>query len=444
MRKTLLIIKREYFTRVRNKTFLLSVILTPLLLFGIMSASVYFGVSSKEDVNIVVKDESGLFKSRIESSAGMKFVFDEKTSLPDLQKNYQDSGYSGILHIPAIRLDSSVNLEYLSTRQLGLLTSDKLRGKLDKALEAVRMMNAKIDTAALSKIQNSNLKIKTVKLDKEGRLTLDNSNVGVSYAIGYASSFLMYLLVLLFGTMIMQGVMEEKTSRIAEVMVSSVKPFQLMMGKIIGIAGVGLTGFFIWIIILFALYGIGLSFVSSDVLKQAQDASQGMPMSGNNMAMVESVMKIKQAVGSVNWPLIIFCFIFYFLGGFLFYASLFAAVGSVVSDNPQEAQSLTLPLTMPIIFSIIIMINAINTPSSPLAVWSSIIPFSSPIVMMARIPSGVPGTVPWWQLGVSMLSLIAGIIITTWIAAKIYRTGILLYGKKVTWKEMLKWAFKKN
>jgi ABC-2 type transport system permease protein len=227
-------------------------------------------------------------------------------------------------------------------------------------------------------------------------------------------------------------------------MVSSVKPFQLMMGKIIGIAAVGLTGFIIWIVLLMILYTIGLSFLSVDTLQQAQNITQQMPQATSASGFQQAMGSISEVIKGLNLPLLIFCFIFYFLGGFLFYASLFAAIGSVVNESPQEAQSLAMPITLPIIFSMVIMFSVISAPSGPLATWASIIPFSSPIVMMARIPFGVPGTVPWWELIASMLSLIAGFLFTTWMAARIYRVGILMYGKKATWKEMMRWAFRKN
>jgi ABC-2 type transport system permease protein len=189
------------------------------------------------------------------------------------------------------------------------------------------------------------------------------------------------------------------------------------------------------------------SFVAPETLQQAAEAQKQMEQVGqaaSNQKVAEGFQEISRNLQSINIPLILFCFVFYFLGGYLFYAALFAAVGSAVNDDPQDAQSLVFPITMPIVISIIIMINAVTNPSSPIAVWASIIPFSSPIVMMARIPFGVPGTVPYWQLGLSMLMLVAGFLFTTWLCAKIYRTGILLYGKKVTWKEMWKWAFRKN
>jgi ABC-2 type transport system permease protein len=239
----------------------------------------------------------------------------------------------------------------------------------------------------------------------------------------------------------MRGVIEEKMNRIAEVIISSVKPFQLMMGKILGIAAVGLTQLLIWIVLIVGLSSIATSFFSHDVMQHAQSMSPPMmPAGGNNSAAI-NFLNTRNEILQAPWGLIIPCFLFYFIGGYLFYASLFAAVGSVVNEDPQEAQSLMLPITMPIILSFIIMTTAAGKPDAPISVWGSMIPFSSPIVMMARIPSG---SVPLWQIAVSMLSLVAGFILTTMLAAKIYRTGILLYGKKVTLREMGKWLFRKS
>ncbi|MES1222606.1 MAG: ABC transporter permease, partial [Bacteroidota bacterium] len=274
----------------------------------------------------------------------------------------------------------------------------------------------------------------------------EESNQTLAYGIGYASGILIYITMIIYGMMVLRGVMEEKTNRIAEVIVSSVKPFELMMGKIIGIGAVGLTQFLMWVVLIIVLSSTVQTFVSHDTLQQVQALQQhgGTMPGGNMMQASESAQKIyniKHTLSTANWPLIIGCFVFYFLGGYLFYASLFAAVGSVVEDI-QNSQSLTLPITMPIIFSFLIMSIVIYSPDTPLAVWTSIIPFTAPTVMMARIAYGVPGTVPYWQLFSSMLLLIGGFLFTTWLAGKIYRTGILLYGKKITWKEMMKWAFR--
>ena len=223
----------------------------------------------------------------------------------------------------------------------------------------------------------------------------------------------------------MMGVTEEKTNRIAEVVVSSVKPFQLMLGKIIGIGMVALTQFLIWISFVFLIYNIG-------------------KYSGTDTgSMSQAVEQVQKVFTSVHILLVVSCFIFYLLAGFFFYSSLYAAIGSAINEDMREAQSLSFPITMLIIFSIALMTPAITDPNSSLAVWTSIIPFSSPIIMMVRIPFGVPNVVPWWQLGLSMVLLVAGFIFTTWFAARIYRTGILMYGKKPSWKEMIKWAFRK-
>jgi ABC-2 type transport system permease protein len=224
-----------------------------------------------------------------------------------------------------------------------------------------------------------------------------------------------------------------------------VKPFQLMMGKIIGVGAVGLTQFLLWIVLITVFSSVIGALIPHDVLLQASEANKSIPvgnMQGNEALM--GLAKASNELSSVNWLLVAGCFIFYFLFGYLFYAALFAAVGSSVNEDPQDAQSLMFPITMPIILAIVIMVNAITHPDSSLATWSSMIPFFSPIVMMARIPFGVPGTVPYWQLGLSMFLLVLGFLGTTWLSAKIYRTGILLYGKKATWKEMWKWAFRKS
>jgi len=218
-----------------------------------------------------------------------------------------------------------------------------------------------------------------------------------------------------------------------------------MMGKITGIGAVGLTQFLLWVVLLGGLAILAQGFIPHDTWKDVEQMQQANAM-GNAPIMkaggaAGQIYKITTAVHSANLGLILFCFLFYFIGGYLFYSALFAAVGSAVNEDPQEAQSLMMPITLPVIFSFFLMSVAVQDPAGSLATWASIIPFSSPIVMMARIPFGVPGTVPWWQLGLSMLFLILGFLGTTWLAGKIYRTGILMYGKKATWKTMWKWAF---
>jgi ABC-2 type transport system permease protein len=253
----------------------------------------------------------------------------------------------------------------------------------------------------------------------------ERADSGIASIIGTFSAILIYIILMLYGSQVMMGVMEEKTNRIAEVIVSSVKPFQLMIGKILGIGLVCLTQILLWITFIFIIYNVTAA-------------------TGNSNMMSGMVGGIQEVFTSTNMPLLLFCFVFYLLAGFFFYSSLFAAVGSAVNEDMREAQSLSFPLMMPIIFSVAVMGAVLKDPTGPLAFWGSLIPFTSPIIMMVRLPFGAPGTVPWWQLGLSMSLLIAGFIFTTWFAGKIYRTGILMYGKKPSWKEMIKWAFRKN
>jgi ABC-2 type transport system permease protein len=293
----------------------------------------------------------------------------------------------------------------------------------------------------IDSIQNANtLQFTSLQGEKDS-----NAKAGISYGVGYFSGFLIYIILFIYGTMVMRGVMEEKMNRIAEVIISSVKPFKLMMGKITGIGAVGLMQFIIWIVLVLILTMLLPLF-----FPQLAQQTNNLPMQPGAMQAAESVKNsgelqgIMSALSTINFPLLIGTFIFYFLGGYLLYASLFAAVGSAVNEDPQDAQSLLLPITMPIIFAMVIMTKAVNDPNSSIAVFGSLFPLTSPIVMMARIAHGIPNGVPLWQLLVSMALLIGGFLATTWLAAKIYRVGILMYGKKPTWKEMWKWAFLKN
>lgn len=329
-------------------------------------------------------------------------------------------GYDGFIVIPQNADWEKGITETLKTRRtLGMGSAAQVQMKLNNIWNEIKNENLGIDESKKLIMNNSKVNIISKNIKDE---TADS---GVASTIGYVSGFLIYFILLIYGSQVMMGVMEEKTNRIAEVIVSSVKPFQLMLGKIIGIGLVALTQFLLWVAFIFVVYNIGKA--------------------GGNSAMMTGVVgSVQKTFSSINIPLILFCFAFYFLGGFFFYSSLYAAIGSAVNEDMREAQSLSFPVTMLVVFSIFLMTVAINDPSGPVAFWGSIIPFSSPIVMMTRVPFGVPGTVPWWQLGLSMALLIAGFVFTVWLSGKIYRTGILMYGKKPSWKEMLKWAFRKS
>ena len=441
MNKIGLIIKREYLTRVRNKTFILTTILMPLLIVALIAGSVYLSLKGKEELKIAVVDNNGFFKNNLKNSGDINFNFSDNVDT----SNYLDKGYTAILLIP--KFVGTEKIEYIirSKKSIGLGTKEAIEGKINEAIEDNMLQQAGVRRNELDSIHTKSQFAELKSLQEHGNKA-EESNQGLAYGIGYASGILIYITMLIYGMMLLRGVMEEKTNRIAEVIVSSVKPFELMMGKIIGIGAVGLTQFLMWIVLIAILSSVAQAFVPHDVLEQVRTMQQnnGAMPGGGMMQASESAQKIynfQHTMTTANWPLIICCFIFYFLGGYLFYAALFAAVGSVVEDV-QNSQSLSLPVTMPIIFSFLIMSIVVYSPDTKLAVWASIVPFSSPIVMMARVAYGVPGTVPYWQLIVSILCLIGGFLFTTWLAGKIYRTGILMYGKKVTWKEMIKWAFK--
>lgn len=431
MNKIWIIVKREYLTRVRKKSFLIITLLVPVFFVAMLLIPILM-MQAGDDEKVAVIDDSKVFQGKLADDGGVHYKFVE-AKVDTLKNTYLSHGYTGLLHIPAMDINRPGSIVYYSKGQMNVMLKSNMERRLESVLEDKRMEVAGIDK---EKVESIRADIDIVNLagkdEKKG-------SAGLAYAVGYAAAFLVYIILLVFGTTVMRGVMEEKMNRVAEVMISSVKPFQLMMGKITGIAGVGLTQFLIWIVLIVGLYTLLTLFVGADTMNAA--AAQN---AGNNAAMVDAMNKVNFVVEGVNWPLIITCFLFYFLGGYLFYAALFAAVGSLVNEDPNDAQSLTFPITLPVIISIFIMFAAVRNPNGQLAIWGSIIPFSSPVVMMARIPYGVPGTVPYWQLGLSVVFLIAGFMGTTWIAAKIYRTGILLYGKKVTLKEVGKWLVRKN
>lgn len=442
MKKIWVIIQREYITRVRNKTFLLSTFLFPILLIGIVVGSAYLGKESSRTYRFAIQDESGKYGPRFKNED--KLFFSE---VKDCNKNnFKDKGYDGLLRFYSSSGLVTDSVRLYTAEQTGLSVDEKIIGQIADIEEGQAMESKGISRQLLDSIQNqTNLSAKKIYSSYiiKGN-TLKEDNKALAYGIGFASGFIIYLTLFIYGASVMRGVMEEKMNRIAEVMVSSVKPFQLMMGKIIGIAAVGLTQLLLWVILLFALSSASAFFFSPDTLMEGNNALQTLPQQNVSPTMAMSGMEIHKTLMSADWGVIISLFLFYFIGGYLFYAALFAAIGSVINEDPQEAQSLMMPITMPIMFGFIIMSSSIENPTGNLAFWGSVIPFTSPMVMMARVPSGIPENVPYWQLALSMTLLVGGFIITTWLSGKIYRTGILMYGKKASWKEMMKWVFRKS
>jgi len=424
MNKIWLIIKREYLTRVRKKTFIITTLLFPLFYLLLIFGMGFIAEKSRQHLRVAVIDSSGYFtESRLQKENNAdphSTLFLVKDNNKSIMTDHEKEGYDAYVVIP--RLDwrtGNPSLELKANKSYGSAPTGMVERKLNRVWDEIKNDSLEIDAAKQQILSQSRLGLTSRNIVDE------SANAKIAEGIGYACGFLIYFILLIYGAQVMMGVMEEKTNRIAEVIVSSVKPFQMMLGKILGIGMVALTQFFIWVAFIFVVYNIGM----------ASGSGGGM-----TDAMVGNVQKVFE---SIDVPLILFCFAFYFLAGFFFYSSLYGAIGSAVNEDMREAQALSFPVTMIVIISIFLMTAAINNPTGKLAVWGSIIPFSSPIVMMARIPFGVPNTVPWWQLGLSMLLLIIGFLFTTWFAAKIYRTGILMYGKKPSWKEMIRWAFRK-
>ena len=395
----------------------------------------------------VVEDNSDLFKGVIKNTNDAEFVYLENTKVDDLKKTFEASGYYGILYISPEIIHTPNAVYLISKKQppIGLL--QYIENSLKKEIERQKLLAYKIENLDdIMKNVETNVSVQTKKLDEYG--VEKGTSTGIAMALAYLLGFLMYMLVFIFGAQVMRGVIEEKTSRVVEVIISSVKPIQLMMGKIIGIALVGLTQFFIWIFLTVGIVTVLKTTLlpKSNITEMSQTMPQSM-MSGNQQAtgttatqttemspQVAEFSKLFDSAMNQPWGLIIICFVFYFVTGYLLYASVFAAIGSAV-DNETETQQFMLPVTIPIILGLMVAMGTMQNPESSLSFWCSIIPLTAPIVMMARIPFGVP----YWQIAVSMAIMLITFAAFVWMAAKVYRTGILMYGKKTSWKEMWKW-----
>ncbi len=433
MQKIWLVLKREYRTRVRRKTFILTTLLTPFLFGLFLLVPWLMSTVSETTQHIVVKDESGLFKDKLQETESLKFKYSQE-SLELLKEQYKKKGYAGVIYIPDIDIYSPEGIQYISAKQPGLAQQQHIKEAIsqvikDKKIEKLNLSETVINNLAVD------LSLQTKVLGEGGKER--NANAAISTVLGYVVGFLLYIVLLIYGSIVMRSVIEEKTNRIVEIIISTVKPFQLMMGKIGGVALVGLTQFIGWFVIIFLIQIIA-GLVYSDQLAQIQEqmaALQGQAPA--SAPAVGEVPRILAGLQNLDFGLVIFSFLFYFMGGYLLYAALFAAVGSAANDE-GDVQSLSFPITIPVLLSFFIMMVAIQNPHGKLAFWSSIIPFSSPLVMPARVPFGVP----LWELLLSMVLLVIGFVGTTWVAARVYRTGILMYGKKASLKEITKWFFR--
>ncbi|MDX9852290.1 MAG: ABC transporter permease [Tenuifilaceae bacterium] len=444
MNKILLIIEREFLTRVKKKSFIIMTVLTPILFAGIMVASIYLSMSEDTELkSIAVIDDSQLFEGKIPDTEYTKFQFIHDKKVEDLKSTYQQEGYYAVLYISHIIASSPDGAILYSEKQPPMDVTQHIEGAIKKEIETQKLMAYNIENLPqiLESIKTK-VNVRTIKWTKDGEEKESSTLLAMGFA--YILSFIIYMLIFLFGSQVMRGVIEEKNNRIVEVIVSSVKPFQLMLGKIIGIASVSMLQIFVWIVLTFGLFTAGSSLLidkASDTKQTQEVVTNLMEQQGVSQAIPVTVpteqneqAKFMNMLSNINFPLIIGGFIFFFLGGYLLYAAMFAAVGSAV-DNEADSQQLVTPITIPLILALLVMASGLKAPDGPLAFWFSMIPFTSPIVMVTRLPYGVPT----WQLITSGAILIATFLLFTWLAAKIYRTGILLYGKKYTWKEMWKW-----
>jgi len=441
MNTILLIIQREYLVRVKKKSFIIMTILGPLLIFGFYALIGLVAVSSIEQKTVEVVDESGLFKDKLANTKQLQFTYPNQ-SFAEAKKAFVKSKTDVLVYIPGNILDKPRSLQLYAEKGVSFEVKSDIENAIEREIENIKLTQAGITRRVL---EDAKVKVdsETISLSEEGE---KESSAGAAAIIGGICAFLIYLSVFIYGTQVMRGVMEEKTNRIVEVIISSVKPFQLMLGKIIGVALVGLTQFMLWILLTIGLTSVGGSLLGSKLASKGRETTQlQQNLSPDQKALQAELRKsdnpvagVMKALSTLNIPLIIGCFLFYFLGGYLIYSALFGAVGAAV-DNETEVQQFMLPITMPVIFSFIIAQFVLRDPNGSLAFWTSMIPLTSPIIMMVRVPMGVPT----WELILSMVLLVLGFVGTTWLAARIYRVGILMYGKKVTYKELSKWVFYK-
>jgi ABC-2 type transport system permease protein len=447
MNKISVIIKREYFTRVRKKSFIIMTILAPLLMVSIIILPTALMMNQKGDfkkIAVIEKNNAGLFKGVLKNSDDIEYVYLENAKFEDLKSTYVQAGYYGVLLISPELATTPNAVELISKKQPPMALLDNIENSLEKEIERQKLLAFNIENLAdIMKSVETKVSVQTINIDASTG-AVKKTSTGISMVLTYVLGLLMYMLIFIFGSQVMRGVIEEKTSRVVEVIISSVKPVQLMMGKIIGIALVGLTQFLIWIILTASIGALLKNTLvpNTNLVEMSQNMSSGMMTEGQVPGAAQAqanpvaseFTKIFDSAMNQPWGLIIICFIFYFITGYLLYASIFAAIGSAV-DNETETQQFMLPVTIPIILALMVAMGTMQNPESPLAFWFSIIPLTSPIVMMARIPFGVP----YWQLGLSMVLMLVAFGAFVWMAAKIYRTGILMYGKKTSWKEMWKW-----
>ncbi|WP_300799002.1 ABC transporter permease [uncultured Alistipes sp.] len=431
-----IIIQREFNERVRKKSFIITTILMPVLMIVLMIAPALIMEYSKgEQKTIAVIDDSGLVAPQLRSDEELRF---EPTDLSTDEARRALTDHFGVLYIGSDILENPANVRLYANSSSSLSIESNITGQIEDILEAEKLKAYHIDN--LQQILNevkTTVTLQTFRNDKSQEADSQAQSSTVATAAGYILGFVLYMFLLIYGSMVMQSVIEEKNNRVLEVVVSSVRPFDLMLGKILGVALVAVVQVLIWGVLIFAVGAIALpQLMPAEMMAGVQAMQQGMPDAAAMGDMDPEMLQAVAAVTDTGYILKIFvCLLLFVFGGYLLYSAMFAAVGSAV-DNVQDASQLQMPVTLPIILALMMMLAVIKDPNSSLAFWFSIIPFTSPVVMMARIPYDIP----LWEIVLSLVVLYASFVAMVWFAGKIYRVGIFMYGKKPTFKELLKWV----
>jgi ABC-2 type transport system permease protein len=439
MGKTALIIKREYLSRVKKKSFIIMTVLGPILMAALFVGAIWLSLAQDGKQKVLIVDELQLFHT-LPSSSNVQFEYTTE-DIHEVKKEFHKSDYTAILHIPYNILESNA-ANFLHKKQPGFVAQKDIESRVESRIEDLKLKVTNMDRTDYDRIK-TRISLASISFKEIGKEEESSQEAGL---VGFVFAIMIYMFIFLYGVQVMRGVIEEKTSRIIEVIISSVKPFQLMLGKIIGVALVGLTQFLLWVVltssIITVVQGVMLSnnFDTEQMVHPNQMTAQMLQdkMSADGQPKLDS-NEVLAVINRINFPYMLGMFLFYFLGGYLLYSAMFAAIGAAV-DSESDTQQFMLPVTIPLIFAFVVAQLTVQNPEGPAATWFSIIPFTSPVVMMVRVAS-VPFDAIAWELLASMVLLIAGFIGTTWLAAKIYRIGILMYGKKINYKELGKWIF---
>ena len=431
-----IIIQREFNERVRKKSFIITTILMPVLMIVLMIApALIMEYSRGEQKTIAVIDDSGLVAPQLQSNEELRF---EPTDLTTEEARRSLTDRFGVLYIGSDILENPSDVKLYANASSSLSIESNITGQIEDILEAEKLKAYHIDNLQqiLDEVKTT-VTLQTFRNDKSQEEDMQAQSSAVATGVGYVLGFILYMFLLIYGSMVMQSVIEEKNNRVLEVVVSSVRPFDLMLGKILGVALVAVVQVLIWGVLIFAVGAIVLpQLMPAEMMAGVQAMQQGMPDAAAMGDMDPEMLQAVAAVTDTGYILKIFvCLLLFVFGGYLLYSAMFAAVGSAV-DNVQDASQLQMPVTLPIILALLMMLAVIKDPNSSLAFWFSIIPFTSPVVMMARIPYDIP----LWEIVLSLVILYASFVAMVWFAGKIYRVGIFMYGKKPTFKELLKWV----